>query len=211
MYCIDGVVIVALMHCDLFEIYCAPPNLGIRTWIFLLNFDQRPIFSGLRLFNEPEISDSGSQLKIPPGGLVLKIFTSWKNPSTSAGFEPASMLPFEAMTGCTAPSSHGLLAEVSRVFLGCKVNARRSVHSPQYHFIITFIISDWRDTRGKWPLARNPDRSWWHRHTNWKFFPVWWPGLKNSPTATKTSRRMWAGRCDWDWKKSHSTENCRYS
>jgi hypothetical protein len=22
------------------------------------------------------------------------------------------------------------------------------------------------DTRGKWPLARNPDRSWWHRQTN---------------------------------------------
>ena len=25
-YCIDGVVIAALMHCDLFKIYCAPPN-----------------------------------------------------------------------------------------------------------------------------------------------------------------------------------------
>ena len=24
LYCIDGVVIAALMHCDLFEIYCAP-------------------------------------------------------------------------------------------------------------------------------------------------------------------------------------------
>ena len=60
-------------------------------------------------------------------------------------------------------------------FLGCKANARRSVHSYQDHFIITLIISDrrdWRDTRGKWPLARNPDRSWWHRHTNWTFF---WP------------------------------------
>ena len=29
--------------------------------------------------------------------------------------------------------------------------------------------------------------------------------------TTKTSRRTWAGRCDWDWKKSHSTDNCRYS
>ena len=61
------------------------------------------------------------------------------------------------------------------VFLGCKANARRSVHSPQDHFIFTLIISDrldWRDTRGKWPLARNPNRSWWHHHTNWKFF---WP------------------------------------
>ena len=27
LYCIDGVVIAAIMHFDLFEIYCAPPNL----------------------------------------------------------------------------------------------------------------------------------------------------------------------------------------
>ena len=31
------------------------------------------------------------QLKVPPRGLVLRIFTSWKNPSTSAGFEPANL------------------------------------------------------------------------------------------------------------------------
>ena len=36
--------------------------------------------------------------------------------------------PFEAMTGRTALSSDGLLAEV---FLGCKANARRSVYSPR--------------------------------------------------------------------------------
>ena len=31
-------------------------------------------------------------LKFPPGGLVLRIFTFWKkNPSTSAGFEPANL------------------------------------------------------------------------------------------------------------------------
>ena len=48
------------IHCDLFKIYCAHPNLGIsRTWIFRLNFAQRSVFSGLRFFNEPEISDSG--------------------------------------------------------------------------------------------------------------------------------------------------------
>ena len=67
------------------------------------------------------------------------------------------------------PSSDGILAEVFR----CKAIARRSVHSSQNHLIITLVISDrsdWRDTRGKWPLARNPDRNWWHRHTNWKFF-----------------------------------------
>ena len=75
--------------------------------------------------------------------------------------------PFEAMIGRTAPSSNGLLVEIFWSFLSCK--ARRSVQSPQDHFIITLIISerrDRRDTRGKRPLARNPDRSWWHRHTN---------------------------------------------
>ena len=46
--------------------------------------------SGLRFFNEPEFSDSDPQLKVPPGGIVLRIFTSWKNPSTSAGFESAN-------------------------------------------------------------------------------------------------------------------------
>ena len=39
----------------------------------------------------------------------------------------------------------------SGVFLSPKVNARRSMHSPQDYFIITLIISDrrdWRDSRG---------------------------------------------------------------
>ena len=30
------------------------------------------------------------QIKVLPGGLVLRIFTSWKNPSTSTGFEPVN-------------------------------------------------------------------------------------------------------------------------
>ena len=38
------------------------------------------------------------------------------------------------------------------------------------------------DTRGKWPLARNPYRSFWHRHTSWKFF---WP----QPIAPWTAGR----------------------
>ena len=50
--------------------------------------------------------------------------------------------PFDAMTGRTAPSSDGLLAGV---FLGYKANARRSLHSPQDHSIITLIISNRRD------------------------------------------------------------------
>ena len=81
------------MHCNLFKIYCAPLNLGItRTGICRLNFfAQRPIFSGLKFFNKPEISYSGPPLKVPPGGPVLRIFTSLKNLSTSAGFEPANL------------------------------------------------------------------------------------------------------------------------
>ena len=80
------------IHCDLFEIYCAPPKLGIWTWICRLNFTQRPIFSGLR---DP-------QLKVPFGGLVLRIFTSWKNPSISVGFEPANL----GSRGETLPRDH---------------------------------------------------------------------------------------------------------
>ena len=42
--------------------------------------------SGLRFFNEPEISQTRDpQLKVPPGGLVLRIFT------TSTGCEPANL------------------------------------------------------------------------------------------------------------------------
>ena len=38
------------IYCDLFKIYCAPPNLGItRTWICRLNFAQRPIFFRLEV------------------------------------------------------------------------------------------------------------------------------------------------------------------
>ena len=69
------------------------------------------------------------------------------------------------------PSSDCLLIEVFRGFL--RVNARRSLQSPRYHLIITLIISDRRDcpnTRDKWPLARNPNSSWWYRHTSIKHF-----------------------------------------
>ena len=38
--------------------------------------------------------------------------------------------PFEAMTGLTALLSDDLLLRFFGVFFSCKVNARRSVHSP---------------------------------------------------------------------------------
>ena len=54
-------------HYDLFKVCCAAPNLGItRTWICRLKFAQRPIVSGLRFFNEPEIADVASSLKSLP-------------------------------------------------------------------------------------------------------------------------------------------------
>ena len=94
--CIDDMVIAA-QYTETFlrsTFYCAPPNLGItRTWICRLNFSQNPIFSSLRFFNDLHIYSQirDPQLKAPPGGLVLRIFTSSKNPSTSAGFEPANL------------------------------------------------------------------------------------------------------------------------
>ena len=42
---------------------------------------------------------------------------------------------FEMMTGCTAPSSDGLLAEVFWSFLSRKANARKSLHSPRDHLL----------------------------------------------------------------------------
>ena len=103
--------------------------------------------------------------------------------------------PFEAMTGRTAPSSDGLLAEVFWGFPQLLANARRSVHSPQDHFIITLLTSDrrdWRDTRGKWPLARNPDRSCRHGHTSvmlfWPQLMAPWTPKKIDITSLETSR-----------------------
>ena len=50
LYCIEGVVIAALMHCDLFRSIVLPRI--TTTWICRLNFAKRPIFFS------PEISDS---------------------------------------------------------------------------------------------------------------------------------------------------------
>ena len=42
---------------------------------------------------------------------------------------------------------------------------------PLYRLIITLWLADrgdWRDTRSKWHLTRNPNRSWWYRHSSLK-------------------------------------------
>ena len=69
-----------------FKTYCAPPNLGIRTWICRLNF----ALAWCSLISLKS-QNRDPQLEVPPGGMVLRIFTSWKNPSTSVGYEPASL------------------------------------------------------------------------------------------------------------------------
>ena len=106
MYCVDGVAIAA--QCT--ATYCAPPNLGItRMWICRLNFAQRPIFSGLSFFNEPEIllrclffrawvflTSLKSQTRDPslkslPEDLCSGFLCPEKNPLASAGFEPTTL------------------------------------------------------------------------------------------------------------------------
>ena len=85
-------VICCPMHWNIFKIYCTPPNLGIRTWICRLNFAQRPIFSGLRFFNEPKISRPGTpSLKSLPEDLCSGFLRPEKNQSASVGFEPANL------------------------------------------------------------------------------------------------------------------------
>ena len=78
---------------------------------------------------------------------VLSLIHSFSLPDVLC--EPTDLIwrkgtPFEVITGRTAPSSDGLLAEVFPDF-SYKADARRSVHSLQDHFIITLIISDRRD------------------------------------------------------------------
>ena len=125
-------------------------------------------------------------------------------------------LPSPFLTFCaTLPTSFGgkgphlrrwLVAQLlhrlrfSGVFLSYKANARRSVHSPQDHFIINLIISDrrdWRNTRGMWSLARNPDRSWWHRHACVKLFGrSFWLYEKKKVTFINGAWYKWIKICD---------------
>ena len=79
-------------------------------------------------------------------------------------------IKLEKMTGRTAPSSDSLLSEgISGVFLSCKANTSRSVHRPRIISLSSLSLADWHDwfdAWGKWPLARNPDRSWWFDKTS---------------------------------------------
>jgi hypothetical protein len=51
-----------------------------------IKFCSEAYFFRLGVFNTRD-----SWLKVPPRGLMLRIFMSWINPSTSAGFESANL------------------------------------------------------------------------------------------------------------------------
>ena len=98
--------------------------------------------------------------------------------------------PFEAMTGCTAPSSDGLLAEVFWGFLGFSSAVRQipgdlctapRVISLSPLSLATDVTDATLGASGL--LARNPDRGWWHRHTSLKLFwlqPPWLHGQQGA-------------------------------
>ena len=52
---------------------------------------------------------------------------------------------------------------------------------------LPYLIRTRRDIRGKWPLARNQDRSCWHRHTSLKLF---WPQSVAPWTQKNLIRKM---------------------
>ena len=86
------------MHCELFQVYCAPPNLGItRTWICRLNFAQRPIFSGLRIFTSLKSQTRAPSLKSLPEDLCSGFLFPEKIQRPQSGLNPRT-LDFEAST-----------------------------------------------------------------------------------------------------------------
>ena len=77
------------------------------------------------------------QLKVPPGGLVLRIFMSWKNPTTSVGFEPANL----GSRSSTLPRDHRWppdlrSAELKGLRRRQHIRKQRSVHVCMYLYIV---------------------------------------------------------------------------
>ena len=59
------------MHCDRFEIYCAPPNLGItRTWIRRLNFAHIKFFQAWGSLTSLKSQTQDSRLEVSPKGFL---------------------------------------------------------------------------------------------------------------------------------------------
>ena len=81
-------------------------------------------------------------------------------------FWPLSVAP------CTQRKK-SLLAEVYGIFLVVRQMPGDLYTPPSIIWSSPLSLAvrcDWRDTRGNWPLARNPNRIWWHRHTSIKLF-----------------------------------------
>ena len=87
LYCVDGVVIAAQCTAN-FLISIELPEFR---WICRLNFAQMPIFQAWGSLASLKSQTRDPQLKVPPRGSVLRIFMSWKNPSTSARFESENL------------------------------------------------------------------------------------------------------------------------
>ena len=89
--CFDGVVIAAQSTATFLRSIVLP-----RIWVLGREYAdyillRGLVFQALGSLTSLKSQTRDPQLKVRPGGLVLRIFTSWKNPSTSAGFEPANL------------------------------------------------------------------------------------------------------------------------
>ena len=67
-------------------------------------------------------------------------------------------------------------------------------------------LADRRDTWGKWPLARNPDRSWWHHHTTLKLV---WP-QPMAPWITGQARDLEVRGSNFSLEISNCTKKYYY-
>ena len=76
--------------------------------------------------------------KVSPGGLVLRIFTSWKNPSTSAGFELANLDSRGEQVTPRPTLMSLILYQKSRRESGCALFTIYSAHKSQI-FELTLI------------------------------------------------------------------------
>ena len=60
--------------------------------------------------------------------------------------------------------------------------------------LLHLSLADSRGTQDKWPLARNPDRNWWYRHTTlklfWPQYMVFWPQQVNEKNVTSAKATM---------------------
>ena len=151
-------------------------NTRIRWEVLGLATDEKPRASS-RKIGTRKGADVTNSLKYP----LRSFLNSFLIPSWRAvrSYRPhlEEMDPIWGDDWSHSPSSDCLLAEVFWVFLRqmpvdlCTAPRIISLSSLSYS-----DRRDWRDTRGKWPLARNLDKSWWHRHNRLKHF---WPQSKH--------------------------------